>query len=129
MDCYLNADHPEAAYQCGRLLAVLSKVQLAGSPQVGVGIAQRYYSSASATPALILGKLTSLSQHHLGKLESKGRAKWFENQIAEIWCKVKDIIPATLTLEQQSLFALGYYQQMASIEVAELEEKQEVENE
>lgn len=76
---------------------------------------QRYYAAASATPALVLGKITAASQHHLGKLDSPGLARWYENKIAAIWGRIKDRIPGTLTLEKQSLFALGYYQQMADM--------------
>jgi len=74
---------------------------------------QRYYAAASATPALIFGRLSRGSQFHLSKLEG-GLAYWYEQRLSSIWGKIKDTIPNTLTLEQQSLFALGYYQQMAA---------------
>lgn len=109
---YLNEEHPDPAYQCGRLMAVLGDVQRAALPSVGAGVVQRYYAAASSTPALILGRLARTSQFHLDKL-SGGLAYWYENMIASIWSRLKDAVPTTLTLEQQSLFALGYYQQMA----------------
>ena len=37
-----------------------------------------------------------------------------KQRIADIWGKIKDDPPKTLTLERQSLFAMGYYQQTAT---------------
>jgi CRISPR-associated protein Csd1 len=114
MTAYLNEDHSSTAYQCGRLLAILAAVQKRALPGVDAGVVQRYYTAASTTPALVLGRLTSTSQHHLNKLDG-GLAHWFEDQIASVWSRIKDSIPTTLSLEEQSLFALGYYQQMAHL--------------
>ncbi len=119
---YLNEDHPSPAYHCGRLMAVLADVQRAALGDVGAGVVQRYYAAASATPALVLGRLTRTSQFHLNKLEP-GLAHWFETIIAGIWGRIKDTIPRTLTLEEQSLFALGYYQQMARIKAGKTDSK------
>ena len=112
----LYPEHPEPAYHCGRLLAVLSRLQNAALKNVKAGVVQRYYGAASTTPARVLGRLIGLSNHHLAKMAgegSPGLARWFEKQIAEIMGRLKDTIPRTLTLEEQGLFALGYYQQLA----------------
>jgi len=113
MEPILNENHPAPAYQCGRLMAVLARVQHAALGDVGAGLVQRYYAAASTTPALRLGQLTKLSQFHLNKLDP-GLAHWFESKIAAIWAQIRDRLPKTLSLEEQSLFALGYYQQMAA---------------
>ena len=113
MTAYLNEEHPHPAYQCGRLMAVLADLQRAALGDVGAGIVQRYYSAASSTPALVLGRLTRTSQFHLSKLDA-GLAYWFNGRIADIWARIENSLPATLTLEEQSLFALGYYQQIAA---------------
>jgi CRISPR-associated protein Csd1 len=109
---YLNEQHPHAAYHCGRLMAVLAALQRAALGDVGAGIVQRYYAAASSTPALVLGRLVRTSQFHLNKLDP-GLAYWFEDRIASIWGRIKDDPPRTLNLEEQSLFAMGYYQQLA----------------
>ena len=116
MSAYLNKEHPEPAYQCGRLLAVLASLQKAAIPDVGAGVVQRYYVAASQTPGLTIGRLMSNAKNHIGKVASDrpGLASWFEDQIAEIMSQIQDYIPKTLNLDQQSLFALGYYQQIAS---------------
>lgn len=114
MTTYLNPDHPAAAYHCGRLLAVLANLQRAALGDVGAGVVQRYYAAASQTPGLILGRLTSNARNHLGKLEG-GLAYWYENQIADVMCRLQDSAPRILDLEGQGLFALGYYQQLATL--------------
>lgn len=112
MDPNLNENHPEPAYHCGRLMAMLAALQYRALGDVGAGVVQRYYASASATPALVLGRLTRTSQFHLDKLD-RGLARWHEGRIADTWGRIRDRVPRTLTLEEQSLFALGYYQQIA----------------
>jgi len=109
----LNEDHPEPAYHCGRLMAVLAALQESALPNVGAGVVQRYYAAASSTPALVLGRLVRTAQFHLNKLKP-GHAYWYEGRLANIWSRIRDHVPPTLSLEEQSLFALGYYQQIAS---------------
>jgi len=110
---YLNEEHPNPAYHCGRLMAVYADLQREALGKVGAGVLQRYYAAASATPALIFGRLCRGSQFHLNKLEG-GLAFWYEQRLAAIWARIENNLPATLTLEEQSLFALGYYQQKAA---------------
>jgi CRISPR-associated protein Csd1 len=114
MTAYLNPNHPEPAYHCGRLLAVFSNLQRAALGDVGAGVVQRYYAAASQTPGLILGRLTSNARNHLGKLEG-GLAWWYENQIADVMGRLGDGAPRILDLHGQGLFALGYYQQLAAL--------------
>ena len=113
MSVYLNKEHPDPAYQCGRLLAMLASLQRAALGDVGAGVVQRYYVAASQTPGLTIGRLVANAKNHLNKLEV-GLTYWHEEQIAEIMSHIRDRIPRTLDLEGQSLFALGYYQQIAS---------------
>jgi len=110
----LDEGFPSPAYQCGRLMAVLANLQRAALGDVGSGVVQRYYAAASTTPALVLGRLTRTSQFHLNKLD-RGLAYWYESKIAGIWSRLHEAPPRTLSLEEQSLFALGYYQQLADM--------------
>ncbi len=108
----LREDHPNPAYQCGRLMAALAALQRAALGDVGAGVIQRYFSSASATPSLVFGRLLRSSQHHLQKLDA-GLRNVMEGRIASIAARIGDTYPASLGLEGQSMFALGYYQQIA----------------
>jgi CRISPR-associated protein Csd1 len=105
------------AYQCGRLMAVLGRLQTSALGDVGAGVVQRYYASASTTPALVFGRLIRGAQFHLNKLGDQKRwlAIWYERLIGEVCGKIGTSMPATLGLEAQSLFALGYYQQLAAL--------------
>lgn len=111
---YLNPDHPDPAYHCGRLLAVFASLQRAALGDVGAGVVQRYYAAASQTPGLTLGRLAANARNHLGKLEG-GLAFWFEGKIADVMSRLGDRAPRILDLEGQGLFALGYYQQLAAL--------------
>lgn len=103
------------AYHCGQLLAVYSAIQQNAMPDVNVGVAERYYTAASANPAFAIGKLAQLSQHHLRNLEG-GLAVYYQRKLSEIYVKIGDSkIPATMTMEQQTEFALGFYQQRAAL--------------
>ncbi len=111
MKTHLNEEHPSPAYQCGRLMAVLAALQYSALGDVGAGVIQRYYAAACATPALVLGRLIRNSQFHLEKLETPLRI-WYRNRIADVMGRISDL-PSALGLRDQSLFALGYYQQIA----------------
>jgi CRISPR-associated protein Csd1 len=113
MKPHLYEEHPSAAYQCGRLMAVLAALQYSALGDVGAGVVQRYYAAASATPALVLGRLVRTSQFHLEKLKNPRLKSWYQNKIAGIMARIDDM-PPTLDLVDQSRFALGYYQQIAA---------------
>ena len=113
----LNPTYPSTAYHCGRLMAVYAAIQTdAMGNDLGSGVLQRYYASASTAPKLVIGKLSALSQHHLAKLDNSRRVIRYEQMLSEIACNIgSQPIPGALTLEQQTEFALGYYQQRAAI--------------
>lgn len=111
----LNPEYPSAAYHCGRMMAVYAAIQARALGNVGAGVLQRYYTSASTTPALVLGRLSSLCQHHLAKLDNPGLARWYEGLLGEISQNLTPPLPVTLDLRGQSEFALGYYQQRAAL--------------
>lgn len=109
----LNELSDNVPYQCGRLMALLADIQRQALPDVGTGVVQRYYAAASATPALVFGRLIRNSNAHLDKIGEL--ANLYEGKLAEVWASIKGKVPKTLTLEEQTLFAMGYYQQIARI--------------
>lgn len=109
----LDPDRPEPAYQLGRLFAELEKTQQDALPGINDTIKDRYFGAASATPGSVFPRIIRMSQHHLGKLEY-GSKIHRERQIQEI-CGRFDDFPAHLNLNQQGLFALGYYHQRQAI--------------
>lgn len=105
----LDLNRIDPPYRLGRLFAVLEMAQLKAVPNIKNTIRDSYYSSASTTPMTVFPRLIRLSQHHLAKLEG-GNKIYFERLIQEILSAINEF-PAHLDLEEQGLFALGYYHQ------------------
>ncbi|MEP0828487.1 MAG: type I-C CRISPR-associated protein Cas8c/Csd1 [bacterium] len=103
----LDKENKNIAYLLGRLFAVLEKAQQDAIPGANATIKDRFYGSASATPRAVFPQLLRLAQHHVQKAEY-GRFR--DKQIEEIMGEITEF-PANMTLEQQGLFAIGYYQQ------------------
>ena len=110
----LDKSNTNVGYRLGRLFAVLEKIQQAAINPTAT-IRDRFYPSASATPAAVFGNLMRLAGHHLSKLDSdkKGLRIWFEKQLEEIMSGISNF-PAHLPLEDQGMFAIGYYHQRCS---------------
>jgi CRISPR-associated protein Csd1 len=98
-------------YRLGRLFAVLEKLQQEAVPGANSTIKDRYFGSASATPRAAFPVLLRLAQHHAAKLDY---GYVHDRRIADILEGI-DIarggFPAFLPLEEQGVFALGYYHQ------------------
>ncbi|MCK9275776.1 MAG: type I-C CRISPR-associated protein Cas8c/Csd1 [Syntrophales bacterium] len=115
----LNPDSKSGVYQFGRLFAVLADLQRrAQENEVKSTIVDRFYSTASTSPKLVHGRLISLSNYHLRKLERSkpGTAVAIRNEMASIHEKIDlDDVDDLLNMSEQSYFALGYYQQIAEM--------------
>jgi len=112
---YYNAEQREPAYHCGAMVAIYGEIQRIAMPNVNAGVIQRYYASASQTPALVLGQMARLSMYHLAKFDSPGLAAYYEKLLNQAAVAIGDQVPATLNLEQQAYFALGYRQMCAEM--------------
>ena len=111
----LQPDHPDAAYHCGRLLAVLETIQRrAADGQLNSTLVDRFYGTASSAPASVFGTLIRGAQPHITKLRKNkpGLAVRLEQEMEEVLSGIA-LFPATLTVKRQALFALGYYHQRA----------------
>jgi CRISPR-associated protein Csd1 len=106
----LDTTNTDAAYCCGRAFAMLEKTQAdSADGELNTTIKDRYFSSASTTPALVFPRLFRLNQHHLAKLEHGSRI-YRERQLGEVLSKVS-AFPRLLSLEEQGKFVLGYFHQ------------------
>lgn len=118
-----DAKAEDAAYQCGRLLAVLAEAQAkAHDYQLeGAGVAERYFGTAMASPASVFPVLLKLNRHHLNNIRKsdkyKGHDRFLDEAIQEVSTKIYPF-PRTLDLHAQGRFALGFYQQKAADRVA-----------
>jgi CRISPR-associated protein Csd1 len=106
----LNPAETNAAYNCGRLFALLEKVQTdSAGGELNSTIKDHYFSSASTTPALVFPQLFRLSQHHLAKLET-GQKIYYDRRLGEVMGLI-DQFPRQLALEDQGKFVIGYFHQ------------------
>ncbi len=109
----LDPDRTDPAYLLGRLFAAYEKVQADSvEGKLNRTIRDSYLSSASATPAGIFPRLYRLNQHHFNKLrrDKPGLAVVREKLIGQI-CNPLTDFPRHLNLQEQGLFAIGYYHQ------------------
>ena len=109
LDIMLDKENLNQGYLCGRLFAVLDKIQEDAN---GIHtVRERYMNAASATPAMVFATILNLSTHHLEKL-NMGKQVYFEKLKQEIISKLDaDGFPAHLDLQDQGRFFVGYYHQ------------------
>lgn len=106
----LNPDSTNVAYTLGRLFSVLENIQSAANPGINTTIKDKYFNSASATPASVFPTLVNLAQKHLKKLDG-GMRIYYEKQLTEILSFLSEEYPKRMNLPQQGSFQLGYYHQ------------------
>lgn len=110
----LDATNTNPGYRLGRLFAVLEKIQEEAHPGLNATIRDRYYGAASSTPVAVFQTLMRLKNHHLAKLEQRGRAVNLEKLIGEIMDGITDF-PPLLNLPDQGRFTVGYYHQRQAL--------------
>lgn len=110
----LDETQTNIGYRLGRLFAVLEKIQEEANPGINATIRDRYYGAASSTPVAVFQTLMRLKNHHLAKLENRGRAVNLEKQIGEIMEDIHDF-PHVLSLPDQGRFTIGYYHQRQAL--------------
>ncbi len=108
----LDTTNTNQAYLCGRLFAVLEKLQRdASGGDLNRTIKDAYFSSAASKPALIFPKLLKLAQSHMKKTKYPG---FYSGCIEEIISGMNGEFPETLMLVEQGKFIIGYYHQYES---------------
>ncbi|MEO8663480.1 MAG: type I-C CRISPR-associated protein Cas8c/Csd1 [Bryobacteraceae bacterium] len=105
----LDISNPSEAYRLGRLMALLERIQGAAQNNPNKTIVDRYYGAASTRPGTVFPRLIASAQHHLSKL-TRGLAAFYQTELGDV-VNGLSTFPATLSLENQGLFALGYYHQ------------------
>ena len=116
----------DGGYLCGRLLAILDKIHTdahRGSGGTNSSPANRAYSAASTTPALIFPQLCKLARYHLNKIgggwafclehgyeaETGEFIEGLKQVAAEFRESAGGSFPRILSLEEQGRFAIGFY--------------------
>jgi CRISPR-associated protein Csd1 len=104
----LDETQRSIGYLLGRLFAVLEKVQeeCAGKNTIRA----TFYGSACSSPVTVFPNLMRLKNHHIAKIEQKGKVVYYEKLLGSIIHEV-DHFPPHLNLHEQGFFAIGYYHQ------------------
>lgn len=110
IETMLDKSNTNQGYLCGRLFAVLDRIQEDAN---GINsIRERYMNAASSTPASIFATILNLSSHHMANLPNEGKKVFYEKLEQEIIDKISaDGFPAHLNLQDQGRFFIGYYHQ------------------
>ena len=124
IEIMLDKSNTNQGYLCGRLFAVLDKIQEDAN---GISsIRERYMNAASATPASVFATIINLSSHHMEKLTNDGKKIFFEKMKQEIIDKIPASgFPAHLDLQDQGRFFIGYYHQRQEFFTKKEEENKE----
>jgi len=106
----LDLNNTNPAYLCGRLFAVLERIQISAAfpTKLNRTIKDAYFTAACANPSRVMPKIMKLSEHHTAKLE---KSVWYDKLKGEILAGMGDKFPGTLNISEQGTFIIGYYQQ------------------
>lgn len=111
----LDKDNTDIGYRLGRLFAIVEHIQNNAVPGANATVRDRFFGAAAATPRRIFPVILKNAQHGLAKIrkEKPGWAITLDKSLQEILDSVKpqNGFPATMSLEEQGMFVLGYYHQ------------------
>lgn len=117
-----NEDEKDTAYLCGRLLAQLDYIQHKALGKVNATIVDRFYGTASTAPAIVFPRLLKGAIPHLSTIRSLTQNNAYTGYASSLSYPDKELaklmemltsFPPILTLEEQGMFALGFYHQRA----------------
>ena len=122
-----DPDDPNPARRLGRLFAVLERAQIAAlGDDINTTIKDKFLGAAAATPnQVFVGLVKNAQQHHVKRLRNgHSDAKWIkdtsharsvgygiERDIGKLVGSFEDGMPSQLSIEEQGLFFVGYYQE------------------
>jgi len=107
----LNQNSNNKPYVLGRLFSVLQQLQNStSSGSLNATIRDRYFASACANPGSVFPTLLKLSMHHAAKSDYAIRYEKLKGELlGKLDCDLP--FPATLSLDDQGRFIIGYYHQ------------------
>lgn len=121
LEVMLDKENTNPGYLCGRLFAVLDKIQEDAN---GINsIRERYMNAASATPAAVFATILKLSQRHQDNLPTKGKQIYYDKLKQEILSKLDAYgFLSHLSLQDQGRFFVGYYHQYQDFFISKQED-------
>lgn len=109
MNKKLDEQNESKAYLCGRLFALICKLQFIAQGEVNSSIKDRFFASASNNPSRAMGILLT---KYVPVYQKKAKGA-YTKPITEITAKIGHF-PEKLTLTERGEFALGYYYQYST---------------
>lgn len=112
----LDKTNTNPNYLCGRLFAVLERIQEMSqkktreSESKSKTIRDSFFASAASMPSTVFPNLIKKAQYHLNNLEQKNEI-FFSKQIGEIIDSLGAEFPSYASTEEQGKFMIGYYHQ------------------
>lgn len=109
----------QRAETCGKLLAILEELQRqfarADNRRINHTLVDRFFGTASTSPATVFGTLLADAQAHLTRLRKvrPGTCDAIQRELETTLLSL-DAFPRCLSMKQQALFSLGYYHQRAT---------------
>ena len=126
----LDPEDTRPGYLYGRLFATLAEIQYSALGNINTTIVDRFYGSASTAPASVFPRLLRGAQAHLQKVRKNNSGAYYgQQQRLETLLGAMNGFDATLDLEQQGLFALGYYHERGATAARIAEARAKKENE
>lgn len=111
----LDLQSTNPGYLLGRLFAVLESIQHVAQGKINATIRDRYFGAAMASPRAVYAQLERLKNAHLKKLrrDKGGLGFFFEKECLSITDGLTAAagFPASLSLDDQGRFILGYQHQ------------------
>lgn len=109
----LNFECTDQAYILGRLFSLLEEIQSAANPNINTTIKDRYFTSASSTPAVVFPMLIDLAQKHLKKIkiDKPGMCIAKQRELTELISMLDEELPSRMTMQEKGVFQIGYYHQ------------------
>lgn len=105
----LDEQNESKAYLCGRLFALICKLQFKAQGEVNSSIKDRFFASASSNPSRAMSILLT---KYVPIYQKKTKGAYIKS-ITEIASRIEHF-PEKLTLTERGEFALGYYYQCAN---------------
>ena len=108
----LDLESTSTAYNCGRLLAAIDRLQrVSAESKVNLTIGQKYFKSASKTPGKVMTMALANEGNYLKRVKNEGTKIYYIRLLGELSEKVGASIPEKFSRTEQGEFMLGYFYQ------------------
>lgn len=117
----LNKENPNKGYVLGRLFAIMERTQKAAVGDVNTSIRGRYVGAASSTPVRVFQPLLLNYEHHMEKIrrDKPGLGVYLEREFNQAMGMLEaygdEIIPPTLSMNDQINFFVGCHQEAENL--------------